>query len=420
MERLVVFMFLTDEQKFMLEGKMGYPAQLGMEINVALGEAFDAEKMVRITGAHLGGISIRSAESAIMRFVHELADKGGKFKVFTTTNIICGDLNQWDKLGMLPDDRIQQEGMMEAITRMGATIMNTCTPYNLGHVPRFGEHVAWMESSAIIYLNSVLGACTNREGQPSAIAAALTGCVPEYGFHLKENRHGSIVINVTCPLKETFDFSTLGYFAGRDAARKGIVVFAGIDWATNDDLKHLGAAMATSGCTAMYHIVGVTPEAPTLEAALNSTAPELELEYGEKEKKETEEFLNRDKTTNLDWIQIGCPHASIQELEQVAAALKGKKVNPKISMWINTPQPIIMMAERLGYADTITEAGAILVADTCPINMTIPYLQKTGFHSVATNSAKQCFYIPGMCCGMTTHYGNIEKLVDAAVNGEWR
>lgn len=404
----------------MLDGEMGYPYQLAMQINTALGEAFDAEKTVPITGAHLGAISIRSAESAIIKFVHDLADQGAKFRVFTTTNILCGDFRQWDKLGLLPDDRVAQESQMAAIKKMGATLLNTCTPYNLGHVPRFGEHVAWMESSAIIYLNSVLGARTNREAQPSAIAAALTGCVPEYGFHLKENRRASVVVRVDCPLNETFDFSTLGYFAGMEAARKGIVVFTGIDHASNDELKHLGAAMATSGCTAMYHIAGITPEAPTLEEALGGRSPEYEYVYGEKERKDTIDILNRDKSDHIDWIQIGCPHASIQEIEQVAKALDGKKVAENITFWLNSSQAVFNIAEEMGYLDVIRRAGAIPVADTCPINLTIPYIKKLGFTSVATNSAKQCYYIPGMCCGMNTHYGNIRTLVDAAVEGKWR
>jgi predicted aconitase len=259
-------MRLTKEEKEMLEGIHGYPVQKSMEILVGLGECFDAEKMIPVSSAHilstLGGIG----EGGNL-FIQEMANKGGKFTIFTDTNPLSIEPWLWKDFGISEEFAQEEISLNNTCSKMGAFLCNTCTPYLIGHNPQFRQHVAWNESSAIVFANSVLGARTNREGGPSALAAALTGRVPEYGYHLDRNRHGNFGVVVNATLNHLHDYGTLGYFIGKIAEDK-VPVFFGIPHSVHwDELKHLGAAVATSGSVALFHVIGVTPEALTEEAA---------------------------------------------------------------------------------------------------------------------------------------------------------
>lgn len=410
-------MLLTDEEKRMLEGDMGYAVQKSMQILTALGEAFGAERMVEIRTAHLPGVSIEVAGEAGAQFLESMSSQGGRFRVYTTTNICSIDFDRWEELGILPEDARVQAKMSKACADMGALLLHSCIPYDLGHVPRLGDHVAWGESSAVMYANSVLGARTNKEGGPSALAAAITSRAPAYGMHLPENRHASVVVKITTPLEGITDYGTLGYFAGKKA-KDAIVVFTGMDaLASNDELKFLGASFSSSSSASMFHAVGVTPEAPTLTAALGGKEPQRVVEFGELEKRETTEHLNREKQGSLDWVVIGCPHVSNDEVKQIALGLQGKQVNPAVKMWILCPAMVREFAMRSGYADMIAKAGAELVSDTCPVVMTAGTLRNLGFQTLATNSAKLVNCMPGG--GLRIHYGDLNRLVKAAIAGKW-
>lgn len=410
-------MYLTEEEQKMLDGEHGFAVQKSMQILTALGNAFGAERMVKIRTAHLPGVSIEVAGEAGAQFLEMMAKKGGKFKVYTTTNICSVDFEQWEQIGILPEDYRIQEKMSRACLDMGALVLHSCIPYDLGHVPRLGEHVAWGESSAVMYANSVLGARTNKEGGPSALAAAITGCVPAYGMHLDENRYAKVVVNVKTALNHMTDYGTLGFFAGKKG-KKGIVVFTGVDpQVSNEELKYLSASISSAGTAAMFHIVGVTPEAPTLEAALGGRDPELVVDFTEQDKLETENYLNRQKKGELDWIVIGCPHVSNEEIKEVALSLKGKKVNPGVQMWILCADMVKEFAVRNGYAEMIENAGARIVTDTCPVVMTLETLKNMGYHTLATNSAKLVNCMPGG--RFSIYYGELNQLTEAAIRGSW-
>ena len=413
-------MHLTDQEKRMLNGEKGYPVKKAMQILVALGESFGAEEMLKVTSAHMPGASIIATGEAGARFVEEIQDKGGNFHVYTTTNPTAIDSSQWKELGIDKEVNEIQTRLTVAYKKMGAVTCSTCTPYLIGHVPRLGEHIAWGESSAVAFANSVLGACTNREGGPTTLAAALTGRVPAYGFHLKNNRHGKLLIKVSISIKGVNDYGTLGYFAGA-IAKQDVPVFTGIPTnVTLDELKALSAALASSGAVSLFHIVGVTPEAPTLKAAFGEHKPEIELEFSSKEKQETEILLNKEKSTDIDWVVFGCPHASIQEFRDIAKALNGKRVHKDITFWICSSVPVKVMAERMGYAQIIREAGGILVCDTCPVLTTTRTIsKKLGYRTLTTNSAKLAHYSPGQF-GLLTHYGPMDKVIEAAIKGVWR
>jgi predicted aconitase len=412
-------LFLTDEEKRMLNGERGYPAQKGMQILTALGESFGAEKMIEVTSGHMPGASVMILGEAGMMYVEEMAAKGGQFRVFTTTNPTSCDPCQWRALGVGEECVKKQERLTGAYQKMGAITCGSCTPYFIGNSPRVGEHAAWGESSAVVYANSVLGARTNREGGPSALAVSLTGRAPAYGFHLMENRYGKLLVEVTRPLIGITDYGTLGYYVGT-FAKQDTPVFTGIPLnVTFDQLKALGAALASSGAVGLFHVVGVTPEAPTLEAAFGGKKPALVLDYSVRAQEETEAHLNLEPSDHVDWVYIGCPQCSILELRDIAKALAGKRVHKGVEFWICTSTPIKTLAEQMGYAKAITDSGALLVCETCPAHLpTKDTAKKQGYRTLTTDSAKMAHYAAGEV-GFPTHYGSTEKVIQAAISKKW-
>ena len=413
-------MLLTDEETAMLDGEKGPAVKQAMEILVALGESFGAERLVSVNNVHMAGSSVLVAEEAGTRFVEDIRQKGGNFVTKVTTNPTAVDPTQWEKIGIPESDSVLQIRLTDAYAGMGANTCNTCIPYLVGNMPRFGEHMAWGESSAVVFANSVCGARTNREGGPSALASALTGRTPEYGFHLKENRYGKLLIKVETSLDDMTDYGTLGYFAGR-LAGQDTPVFTGIPTnPTLEQVKALSAALAASGAVSMFHAVGVTPEAPTVEEAFGGQDPEKVFVFGDAEKEKAEAALNKEPSDHVDWILVGCPNASVEEIREVADALRGKKVHKDVALWVTTAGAMYAMAERVGYIQTIEEAGGVVVRETCPfLARSRVIAPKKGYKTLTTNSAKMAFYAPGQF-GLPTHYGNLDRVMDAAINGVWR
>ena len=413
-------MLLTDEETAMLDGEKGPAVKQAMEILVALGESFGAERLVSVNNVHMAGSSVLVAEEAGTRFVEDIRQKGGNFVTKVTTNPTAVDPTQWEKIGIPESDSVLQIRLTDAYAGMGANTCNTCIPYLVGNMPRFGEHMAWGESSAVVFANSVCGARTNREGGPSALASALTGRTPEYGFHLKENRYGKLLIKVETSLDDMTDYGTLGYFAGR-LAGQDTPVFTGIPTnPTLEQVKALSAALAASGAVSMFHAVGVTPEAPTVEEAFGGRDPEKVFVFGDAEKEKAEAALNKEPSDHVDWILVGCPNASVEEIREVADALRGKKVHKDVALWVTTAGAMYAMAERVGYIQTIEEAGGVVVRETCPfLARSRVIAPKKGYKTLTTNSAKMAFYAPGQF-GLPTHYGNLDRVMDAAINGVWR
>lgn len=413
-------MRLTATEERMLEGKNGYPAQKGMEILVQLGQIYEAEKMIPVGNVHMPGASVVVAGEAGTRFVEKMVAKGGAFKTHTTLNPAAIDFACWRELGYREETQRLQQRLTCAYQAMGGIPCHTCTPYLIGNSPRFGEHIAWGESSAIAYANSLLGARTNREGGPSALAAALTGRVPAYGFHLPENRRGHFRVDVTVPLEDINDFGSLGYWVGRIVESK-VPVFTGLpgDVGVNR-LKMLGAALASSGSVALFHVVGVTPEAPSLEAAFGGRKPEQSLEFGREQLLSARASLNKHQGQPVSLVALGCPHLSITEIEMIASRLHGKTLCKGVDVWVITAQPNQAYAERCGFKSIIEEAGGRFVSDTCPIlSPMADVAQKRGYAAIATNSAKLAHYAPGQW-GLPTYYGGLDLCLQAALTGAFR
>jgi len=272
--------------------------------------------------------------------------------------------------------------------KLGIAPTFTCTPYLVGNTPRIGEHIAWCESSAIAYANSVLGARTNRECGQSALLAAIMGRTPMYGYHLKENRWGDILIRVRTSIKGEEDFSLLGYLVGREI-EVGVPVFEGIKHADSLELRALATSLATTGQIAMFHVIGITPEAQTKEDAFGKQSPREVIDIERSDLDQLKSELSSIDAKQVDTVVLGCPHYSIYEIKTITSYLTGRKVKKGRRLLICTSSAMRHLAKRSGYADIIRKAGGIIISDTCPVLM-VGLRENLGY--IGTNSTKMAHY----------------------------
>lgn len=426
-------MILTDDEKRMRDGAEGPAVAAAMDLLIRYGRAVGADGLCDIRNI-AGTMTQPSPVKA--RLVRE----GGWDKAFAVINLDSdGDFTipdmrvptcqlqhgfGPDALNVTPYEQAKIELQQDAESfygRHGVNILATCTPYQVGNLPTFGEHCAWMESSAVIYANSVLGARTNCEGIASTGAASLTGKIPCAGNHLDRNRLGTHLVAVDPKARvATFqDWGMLGYFAGGIAGEDHPVITGEHARPDLTDLKHFGAAAATSGGVELYHIPGVTPEAPTVAAAFGGQPPpgtEAHA-YGPAERRHVYETLNEiGDREDVDFVLLGCPHASVDQVRQVAQALDGRKLGAGTELWIMVPRALREIADRSGYTAVIQQAGGKVLTDSCPaMSRTAP----AGTRVFATDSAKQVHYLPAIL-GIEAWFGTTQECVDAAVTGRWR
>ncbi len=371
-------MNLTSEEKSMLAGERGRAAQKAMEILVALGSIFGADRLVPVGSAQVAGVSYLNLGDEGLEFLEEMA-ADGRVRVLSTLNPAGMDLEAWRTQGIPESFAERQSRVIAAFRRMGITPTCTCTPYLAGNTPGAGEHIAWSESSAVCYANSVLGARTNREGGPAALAAALAGRTPLYGLHLDENRQAQVRVDLRTPVESTYALSVLGSVVGRRIGNR-IPLFTSLGEVGEDGLKSLGAALATFGGTALFHVEGTTLGPwgdPKEVVAVDRTDM-------------AEAAARMDDVTEADLVSIGCPHAGLDEIRRAAELLRGKQV--RRPLWITTSRPVKEAADRMGYAAVVEEAGALLICDTC---VAVAPLKGT-FHALATDSSKMWYYGQGM------------------------
>jgi hypothetical protein len=376
-------MQLPPEEQAMLDGEQGWATAKAMEILATLGRIYGAAGMVPVTSVQIAGVSYDNLGEAGLDFLTRMAEGGGRARVLTTLNPAGMDVENWRALGIDEAFARNQERVLAAFARMGVVTTCTCTPYLAGNVPRFGQHIAWAESSAVCYANSVLGARTNREGGPSALAAALTGRTPAYGYHRDENRRPSVTVEVTARLEGTSDFGALGKAIGEALAAGGarpVPYISGIEGATVEELKSFCASVATYGGTALFHAPGVTPEADRF------VAPGETLTVTQAGVDAARQSLTDAAADEVDFVTLGCPHLSIEEIARVAELLEGKQVTKEF--WITTARPTKAMADRMGYSRTIEASGAKFAVDTCCVVAPI----QSRFRAMATDSAKACYY----------------------------
>ena len=411
-------MNLTDEDKRILDGAHGEVKRQALELLLTLARIYDAQDLVPIESAHINGASVVAVGDAGVRFVEGMAVEGARVVVPATTNPKSTPLDARD-VGLDERQARGQRRLTSALERLGAQVCSSCTPYLVGNAPRKGTSVAWAESSAIVYANSVLGARSNREGGPTAIASAIIGKTLRTGLHLDSHRAGTHLVSVRRPLSGTTAYGTLGYFVG-GIVKDGIPVFEGLPACpSSDELKMLSAALATSGSVAMFHAVGITPEAPTREAAFRGRTPRETIEYGELEEAAAVSALTRSGSDTIEWVTLGCPHFSITEFAHAAKLLDGRKVASGVMVWVNSSATIAARARELGYARILEDAGCEIVCETCPVHIAgRVFARKQHVTNLTTNSAKMAHYAFGQL-GLFPRYGTIEQCIDAAVAGRW-
>ena len=397
-------MELTKQEQAMLDGKEGYAVRKSMEILVALGEIFGAKSLIDVGSVQVAGVSYHNLGDAGLEFLNTLA-ADGKVKVLTTLNPAGMDLENWQQLGIAADFAEKQNLVIDAFTRMGILVSCTCTPYLIGNLPLYGEHLAWSESSAVTFANSVLGARTNREGGPSALAAAFVGKTPNYGLHLDENRVPDIHVQVNAELSKLSDWGALGYAIGKKAENK-IPYITGIKSAQLDELKSFCASVVTYGAKPLFYMKGVTPGA---EAQKQPTST---VKIEQSDLKAAYDAIN-DVVSDIDFVCVGCPHCSIKEIQEIADLIKGKKVKEGTELWVATSRTAKQLSDKRGYTATIEAAGGKFACDTC---MAVAPL-KGRFKALATTSAKGCFYSRQNL--MKTKMGSMKECVEAAVSGKW-
>lgn len=388
----------------MLDGEEGYAARKSMEILVALGDIYGAERLIKVGSVQVAGVSYHNLGDAGLEFLNELA-KDGKVKVLTTLNPAGMDLENWRELGISEEFAAKQNLVIDAFTRMGILISCTCTPYLIGNLPRYGEHVAWSESSAVTFANSVIGARTNREGGPSALAAAFVGKTPCYGLHLDENRKPDIQVQVNASLAKLSDWGALGYAIGKKAENK-IPYITGIKEAELDELKSFCASVVTYGSKPLFYMQGITPASETVQTPKDTVTIE---------QSDIQNAYNNinDEVNDIDFVCVGCPHCSIKEIAEIAELVKGKKVKETTELWVATSRTAKQLADKRGYTQTIEAAGGKFACDTC---MAVAPL-KGRFKALATTSAKGCFY--SRQNSMKTKMGSLKECIEAAVTGKW-
>jgi predicted aconitase len=355
-------MHLTDYEQKMLQGKFGPGVAKAMKVQVAIGEAFGAERMVEISRAH----EAFGATEANAWFLEQFSDLNTRCRVPTTCNPMF-DADYLESAGkrVFKEDRLLLERTRAAKEKLGIIPTDSCTPYLEHNTPKFGEVIAFAESSATPYVNAVCGARSHREAAHSALAAALTGRTPLYGSLLDENRKGDLLVKVEAGLRDDFDYHLLGYLTGKQAGT-GIPVFTGMSGLRPlpEDLTALGAQLATGGAVGMYHIVGVTPEAPDLTTALGGKPPKREIVIRDADLEKANQDLS-DPAGKIDFIMFGCPHYTLRQVADVARLLEGKSLRKGVELWVLTSFTTRELARRMGYLDIIQRAGGHIIANTC-------------------------------------------------------
>jgi predicted aconitase len=408
-----------DEQ--LLNGQHGEAARMAMRILVRMADVQGAAEMMDVSQAHIDGCGLLSETG--LEFAETLAAKGGKVSVPTTLNMGPLDLQNWRQFGVNEDFAAKAVRQAKAYTDMGCIPTWTCAPYQSYLTPRFGQQIAWGESNAICYANSVLGARTNRYGDFIDICAAITARVPKCGLHLKQNRKGQILLRLVdidpAIMHSNAFYAVLGHLIG-SLAEDQIPVIEGLPVdVSGDQLKALCAAAASSGAVALFHAIGVTPEANTLEEAFEGEKPEqiIDIHLSDLQKSRADLSTAREGD-KLDLVVLGCPHFSFDEFRQLAALIrakteKGKTLHPDVKLVVISCQTSYALLQRSDFLDVLNDFGVEVTLDTCIFHTP---MVSPDTKVIMTNSGKCAYYAPGQL-GVQVAFGSMAECVDSAVRG---
>jgi predicted aconitase len=408
---------LSDRDQALLAGAAGPASQLAMRIVVELARLAGAAELIDVASAHIDGCLYHG--QAGLDFAERLLRDGAAVRVPTTLNVASLDLLHPDRFRGDPETAGAARRLMDAYVAMGCRPTWTCAPYQLPERPGFGEHVAWAESNAIVFANSVLGARTDRYGDFIDICAAVTGRVPNAGLHQSDRRRGQLVFDVHgLPdplLDQELLYPLLGHLVG---ARSGklVPVVDGLPAGVDEDLlKALGAAAASSGEVGLVHVVGSTPEAPTLAEALQHRRPVELVDVTPAMVRAARDQLTTAGTSQdrLVGVNVGTPHFSVAEFGQLVTLLAGRSIHPGVECYASTSRHVLARIEALGWLASLETAGVRLVVDTCTYVTSI--LEDTA-GVVMTSSAKWAWYAPGNL-GVRVVLGSLRECVESAVEG---
>jgi len=381
---------LTDEEEACVEGKCGEANRLAMELLVRVGESFGAERLITIASAHILG-HYGSLHQTGIDFLEKLVKGGGQCQVPTTVDPSSVDFERWVQF-KIPKDYVEQQSRLRvAIEKLGVIPSWSCTPYHAFNVPRFGENIAWAESSAVAYANSVIGARTNRSPFGLDISAAITGKIPEFGLYLENNRIGSLLFVVHVDELSDLDYHTLGAIVGTKSGAC-VPVIRGIPAnVTNDQLKCFGAAAASAGSVALYHALEITPEARVTDP-FDGKEPKKVFTITRKDLQDMEEKISTaNPKAKYDMVTLGCPLLSIEELKTIYRKMRTRRVKKDIYFWIYLTQETYDLGKILGLIEPMENAGVWFSTQTCA---TISPVKVWGFSCVMTNSAKCALVVP--------------------------
>jgi predicted aconitase len=403
---------LSERDRAVLRGAHGEASALAMRIIVEMAGVMNADRLIDVTRAHIDSCLYHGL--AGLDFVERLAAGGARVAVPTTLNVGAVDLLHPEHIRSSSDEADAGRRQMALYAAMGARPTWTCAPYQLEDRPSPGEHVAWAESNAIVFCNSVLGARTNRYGDFIDACAAITGRVPFAGLHRDEERSATIVLRLaavpTALLESDVLYPTVGLAVGRVVGGAVAAIDGLPTGATEDNLKALGAAAASSGAVAMFHAIGLTPEAPTLDAATGGVPVPI-VEIGASDLRAARDELSAASDGRIGAVCLGTPHASLAELERLAALLDG--VSVRVPVWVNTGRGVLALAEDRGIASSLRHAGVGIVTDTC--TYLAPMIGDVD-GPVMTDSAKWAWYGPSNT-GVDVVFGSLEECVRSAAEG---
>jgi predicted aconitase len=414
-----VSVHLSDFDRSMLSGEHGEAPRFAMSVVVRMADATEAPDLISVEQAHIDACALMSQSN--LDFISRLADAGGRVRVPTTLNMVSLDLQHWARLGVPSAFAKQATAIADAYVRLGCVPTWSCAPYQGYLTPRFGQQIAWGESNAVVYANSVLGARTNRYADFMDVCAAITGRVPNAGLHRTENRRGEVVVRLpemgasawTSPAA----WAALGYLVGELVGTR-IPVLDGLPSpATGEQLKALGAAAAASGAVEMFHAVGITPEAPDVAAALHGGGAADTLVVSRSMLRDAWERMSSVPAGGrVDVVILGCPHVSYAEFAELTAAIREagcSHIHPDVQLLILTDSTSLALASRGGLTGEIERFGATIALDTCPFHSPIV---ADGARVVMTNSGKCAYYAPGEL-GAEVAFGTLRDCVRSAARG---
>lgn len=410
---------LSERDTALLNGEHGPAAQMAMRILTTMAEVQQAPRLIDITSAHIDGCLYHGYSG--LEFAEKLVDGGAQVLVPTTLNVGAFDFLHPEYFQGTQQVGEYAQRTMRAYEAMGCQPIYTCAPYQTMHRPGFGEQIAWAESNAIVFANSVLGARTNRYGDFIDICAAVTGRVPETGLHLSQNRRGELVFRLeNIPdrlLREDALFPALGYLIGERSAHRIPVIEGLLPETSEDQLKALGAAAASSGAVGLFHAVGITPEAPTLDAALQGQAAQVVIPLTLADLRAARDRLATVPDGDIQVVALGSPHFSLDEFARLRPLVQAYPPHPSVEFIVCTNRIVYEGLRKKGWLEPLKEAGVQIVVDTCVVVTPIVRARKG---TLMTNSGKFAHYAPGNI-GFETVFGSLLECVRSGSSGRvWR